>query len=106
MKEDIPQEIWLENFDLKIKNGKYDKFSLLLCDLDGCEAEQATLLRRILFEDHVSCTHWFAYITYAKNKYSSKKCQLQRLINKAFDCIQEVSLNYTLAYLLTYLLTY
>lgn len=85
-----PEEKWLENFDLKIKHGKYDKFSLLLCDLDGCEVEQAKLLYRILFEDHVSCINWFKYVTYTKNKYSSKKCQLQRLINKAFDCIDEV----------------
>jgi len=81
---------WIVAFNNKLKVRAFEQFSLLLFDKDSNNKdnnEQRQLLRKILFENHQSVLYWYDYINHVINKYPGRKLQLQRLINKAIDCV-------------------
>ena len=91
---------WNAMFTKKIQKRKFENFSLLLCDvdedlLDSCgvqdedSQEQRQLLHRVLFEDHLSVDYWSDYCCHTIAKFPSRRLQLQRLINKALEFIDE-----------------
>ena len=81
---------WIIAFNNKLKVRSFEQFSLLLFDKDSNNKDnivQRQLLRKILFENHQSVSYWYDYINHVINKYPERKLQLQRLINKALDCV-------------------
>ena len=81
---------WIIAFNNKLKVRAFEQFSLLLFDKDTNSKdnnEQRQLLRKILFENHQSVSYWYDYINHVIIKYPGRKLQLQRLINKALDCV-------------------
>jgi hypothetical protein len=85
----ISKDLFTQAFDTKIKKKPFEQFSLLLCDLENCEEIQKNLLKNILFGDESSPLGWLDYINYLINQFPNRKMQLQRLVNKAIDCIDE-----------------
>jgi hypothetical protein len=82
---------WINSFNQKLKLKAFEQFSLLLCDHNSDE-QQKRLLQAILFEDHRSPNAWNSYILHCIHLYPDKNLQLQRLVNKAIEMIDE-SLN-------------
>lgn len=83
------EQLWLDAFDQKIKTKSFEAFSLLLCDFSRAPDKQKVLLNEILFKDHCSATYWAAYIEYACKTFPTRKLQLQRLINKGLELLDE-----------------
>lgn len=85
----ISSHDWVKAFNDKLRVKPFEQFSLLLCDLDSCESAQKDLLKKILFDDHASPVYWGEYISYAFKKFPERKLQLQRLVNKALETVDE-----------------
>jgi hypothetical protein len=83
------EDAWLEAFNEKIKTKSFEQFSLLLCDVQRAPEVQKQLLAAILFNDHRSLINWVAYLEYANHVFGSRKLQLQRLLNKALELLDE-----------------
>ena len=81
---------WLEQFNRTIKQNPHDQFSALICDLESCESRQRELLHNLLFRNHNSARFWFEYCKFIVESFPQRKLQLQRLVNKAFNFINEV----------------
>ena len=87
---------WNAMFTKKIQKRKFENFSLLLCEVDedlidgdDDSQEHRRLLHRVLFEDHMSVEYWSDYCCHTIAKFPSRRLQLQRLINKALEFIDE-----------------
>ena len=83
---------WIQAFNNKLKVRSFEQFSLLLFDKDAVSndnSEQRQLLRKVLFENHQSASYWYDYISHVIIKFPGRKLQLQRLINKALDCVTD-----------------
>ena len=79
---------WMQAFNNKLKVRSFEQFSMLLFDIDNKDNnEQRQLLKKILFENHHSALYWYEYIKHVISKFPGRKLQLQRLINKAIDCL-------------------
>ena len=90
-------------FNAKIKSKAFEQFSLLMFDekmLSGdCSSStgnddmsrQRRLLHKILLENHhQSSETWAQYLEIAfKSHLSTRKLQLQRLVNKALELLEE-----------------
>ena len=87
--ENCSDENYVFAFNAKIKLKSFEQFSLLLCDLEKCDKTQKSLLYNILLKDHTSPTYWFDYVNFATTTFTGRKMQLQRLVNKAIECIDE-----------------
>ena len=82
---------WIAEFNRKIRVKAFEQFSLLLCDIDTSDAEQKEKLEKILFNDHTSPVFWLSYVDYVSRIFPERKLQLQRLVNKALELIDESS---------------
>ena len=80
---------WVDEFTSKLQNKQYEQFSILMCDIDSCEPQQRELLRNILFKDHTSLKYWYDYVNCVAKLFPDRKNQVQRVINKAIECIDE-----------------
>lgn len=81
---------WVQAFNNKLKVRSFEQFSMLLFDIDDKDNnEQRKLLKNILFENHHSALYWYEYIKHIISKFPGRKLQLQRLINKALDCLTD-----------------
>lgn len=80
---------WKQAFDAKIKSKPFEQFGLLLCDLETCVPAQRELLRKILFDDCSSAHFWSDYINFTIEFFPERKLQLQRLVNKAIEVLNE-----------------
>ena len=101
-----PKSEYIESFDLRLKQKSFEQFSILLCDPDSCQAQHKTLLERLLFsseESHRCPQIWLDYINYSTKVYPDRKMQLQRLVNKAIDCVDESKHRATKQLLMLYL---
>jgi len=82
-------------FASRIKTKQFETFnSIFIVDFASCDAEQTQLLVGLLLADNgdeKSTEKWHNYVSYAMNKYSSKKSQLQRLVNKALEMVNELA---------------
>ena len=83
------QSTWINGFNEKIRLKPFEQFSILLCDLDNCISEQRDLLGSILFGDHLNPQNWHAYVSFATKAFPERKLQLQRLVNKALEILDE-----------------
>lgn len=82
---DINIAEWTLKFTEKIKQTKYESFSVLLCDLERADTTQKEFLRKLLFDDHLSAKYWCDYCEYAFERFPERQAQLQRLVNKAIS---------------------
>jgi hypothetical protein len=84
---------WLDAFQQRLKKRTFEQFSILLLDFNECCQEQKRLLEKILFDDHNSVDHWSRYIRFVSVHFDQKnQLQLQRLINKALEFLNEKQL--------------
>ena len=83
---------YIDAFNSRLKTKAFEQFSLLLCDLEKSNDQQLSLLHSLL-EDHRSLQKWAQYITYVSARHPDRKFQLQRLINKALEFLDENELN-------------
>ena len=81
----------LNGFAQRLKTKSHEQFQLLLCDATACDAEQSTLLDKILVDTdgHRSVLNWSLYVEFARRKFGDRKSQLQRLVNKALELVSE-----------------
>ena len=86
-----PHEEWVKSFSKHLKIKAFEQFSLLLCDINSpnCDPEQKELLHDILFKDSRSVDTWQQYINVCVHLFPDKKLQLQRLVSKALETIDE-----------------
>ena len=85
---------WTSVFTTKLKTKTHEQFNLLLCDVAAANADnkvQIALLESLLFdsEGHTCPAKWCAYVQHTFNKFSDRKSQLQRLVNKALELLPE-----------------
>lgn len=80
---------WKAAFASKIRVRSSESFSHLLCDVEDVDEPRGKkeALYKILFVDHKNSSFWYDYCTMAMHQFPSRKCQLQRLINKALETI-------------------
>lgn len=89
--EFIDKDNWMKVFTEKLKVKAFEQFSILLCDPmnPSCDLQQKQELYNILFVNHKSPNFWESYISSCERLYPEKKLQLQRLLNKAIETIDE-----------------
>lgn len=80
---------WQQAFNERLKTKTFEQFSLLLFDVDTADPKQSKLLQKILFTDHTSVVYWGDYIEYVFSIFPNRKLQLQRLLNKALEFVDE-----------------
>eukprot|EP01038_Epipyxis_sp_PR26KG_P006260 gene6260-8621_t len=87
---------WIEAFNQKIKTRTFEQFNLLICDLDRSEGKQRELLSKILFDTNGNLQqgyknpgYWCDYIEFTFKTFPDRKLQLQRLINKSLELLNE-----------------
>jgi hypothetical protein len=85
----IKMSNYIAAFKEKIQAKPFEQISLLLFDVNNCEQVQKDLLERILFVDAADPTYWSDYVNHAITAFPEKKLQLQRLVNKAIEKIDE-----------------
>lgn len=72
--------VWKKTFDERIRANKHEQFSVLVCELEKCDAAQKHLLEKLLFVDHRSTKYWDEYVAYVWNHFPAQKLKLQRLV--------------------------
>jgi hypothetical protein len=82
----------IEIFNEKLKTKTFEQFSILMCDLDQCDPDQRCLLHSLLVDDYKSVKNWSEYISYVVSNNPERKLQLQRLINKSLEFLDESEL--------------
>lgn len=80
---------WVTAFNSHLKLRAFEQFSLLLCDVQKCSTLQRDLLHKLLFDDHRSPELWFAYIDFVVKTNPDRRLQLQRLVNKSLELLDE-----------------
>ncbi len=82
---------YVSAFNNVLRTKAREEFKLMLCDLDKCEPRQIALLRALLFDKngHTSATNWDKYIAYTSVMFLDRTAHLQRLVNKAFEFLEE-----------------
>jgi hypothetical protein len=83
------EKSFVEAFNQKLKTKPFEHFSLMLFDLNELDPTKTILIEKILFLDHKSPHYWLDYVNHLKGKLPGKRMQLQRLINKAIESIDE-----------------
>ena len=86
---------WTIAFTEKLKTKAFESISLLMFDEHEIAQDQVKqkLLNKLLMTDHKSVSLWAEYIDISfKANYPQKKLQLQRLVNKALEVLDEKEL--------------
>lgn len=80
---------FISMFEEKLKMKSVEKFAILLCDLDKSPPQQKDMLSKILFHDHKNSKYWSDYIKYCIQSFPNRKLQLQRLVAKSLELLDE-----------------
>ena len=97
---------WISAFNSRLRTKPFEQFNLLLCENpDLAETRQRDLLKRLLLEEdhHTSAQHWWRYLEYCTIKFPDRKLQLQRLVNKALEFIDEKENQNNLQYVILHM---
>jgi len=73
-----------------VKKNSYDRFQLLMCDLDTASSDQLDLLHAILFESEKHPSHWYQYLRFVEKNFPNRKTQFQLLIHKSVEILGDV----------------
>lgn len=84
-------EVYTQAFNDQLKRKPFEQVSLLLCDFERCSDEQIKLLNNLLFSKRKECDSraWADYIKYTCKSFPDRRLQLQRLVNKALELLDE-----------------
>lgn len=83
------EDKWKDAFKRKLKTKTFEEFSILMLDFNNSPDEQKQLLQNILFNNHSSLEYWNLYLNYCFKLYFDKKSELQLLVNKAIEVLDE-----------------
>lgn len=80
---------FVEAFNTKVKTKSFEQFHLMMIDWKSGSARQKQALYQILFVDNKSVDFWKEYVEMVVGLFPERKLQLQRLISKALELLDE-----------------
>lgn len=80
---------FVEAFNMRVKTKTFEQFHLMMIDWKSCLPRQKQSLYNILFVDAKSIDFWKDYIDLVVSLFPERKLQLQRVISKAIELLDE-----------------
>lgn len=85
-------EDFVEAFNGRVKTKPFEQFHLMMIDWKSGSARQKQALYNLLFVDAKSVEYWREYVELVVSLFPERKLQLQRVISKALELLDEKSL--------------
>lgn len=92
-------EDYVECFNTRVKTKSFEQFHLMMVDWKSASMRQKQILYNILFLDAKSVDYWKDYVDLVVELFPDRKLQLQRLISKALEMLDEKQLKENPKYL-------
>lgn len=85
-------EDFVEAFNARVKTKPFEQFHLMMIDWKSGSTRQKQALYNLLFVDAKSVEYWREYVDLVVSLFPERKLQLQRVISKALELLDEKQL--------------